>query len=492
MADPTNTYDEDTIIYGNSLNIPAYDAASTDYRNAQRQAYLADADLLAVNELTLIQSRSRHVARNNAIAHAAENKFVTKLGSIKVLWKKPDGTAHELMQSLWDEFYADPSLDGKGNGDVLQATWNHDRFQSGEALARLLIVTKDNPNRVKLKVQNIESEYLDISYMGEADENSGNLKTRYGITFENSKPKYYNFFADNYYGLTDVADTSYTRRKVAAQDVLHIFERLRSNQWRGVPIIAPMLSNLYELTDLREATVSKQKSAAAIAWIIEQTDGLALNPAGSVRTAGKTNANDPKKKIVFANNGGSVQYTNPGDKFNLVQSSDIGNNLLGLIKQELQAIATAYGIPYYMLSGDTESLSFAAIRGILIEFRDRLEYIHHFINIPDGMDKLTARFKALASLSYSVSDAKASYQFPRNYGVDELKDTQSDILEIQAGLATSESKRAERHVTFEEVLKGQEQDKELGKKGLLDISSGSSGQNLTNGNSTATSKSSSI
>lgn len=478
--------DTETVIRRGIIQ-PAYEAASTDYRNELRAAFLADADLLAVNELDLIRGRSRHTARNNAIAHAAENKFVTKLGAVKIRWKKPDGTRHDVMQDLWDEFYSDPSLDGKGDGNTMQATWNHDRFH-GEALSRLVMVTKNNPNRIKLKVQHIESEYLDIGFFGNTGEDL--YKTRYGITFdENNRPIYYNFFREGKFGLTNAKYELNDRVKVPAQDVIHIFERLRSNQWRGIPVIAPMLSNIYELTDLREATVSKQKSAAIIAWLVQQTESFQGSALGSLRTLGKETNTDSKEKLVFTAAGGGVQYLQPGETVELVQSSDIGGNLIDLIKSEMQTIASAYGIPYYMLSGDTSQLSFSAIRGILIEFRDRLEYIHHFINIPDGLQKLANRFKEIAQLSYPVSDAKAHYLFPRNYGVDELKDTQGDILEIQAGLATSESKREERHVTFEEVLKGQEQDKALGKTGLLDVSS--KGNNLTNGNAEATSQSSS-
>jgi len=396
------------------------------------------------------------------------------------------------MQELWDEFYANPSADGKGNGNVMQATFNHDRFQSGEALARMVIITKDNPNKIKLKIQHIESEYLDITYRG-YDSNSNKVKenTKYGITFdEYGKPTTYHFLPDNYYGLGASVTGRFDRIPVAANDILHIFERLRSNQWRGIPVIAPMLATVYSITDLEFATVSKQQAAAAISWIIEQADQLSYNAPGSVTTAGTMSPTDTKKRIVFNSNGGTVQYTQPGEKFHLVENTDIGTNLLGLLKHLQQEIAVAYGMPYYMLSGDTEKLNFAAIRGILIEFRDKLEYIHHFINLPDGLHKITAKFKAIAKLTYAVEDAYPNYMFPRNYGVDELKDTQGDILEVQAGFATSEQKREERGTTYEQVMQGTEQDKALGRMGLVDVTPKGSA-NLTNNSTVANSNSSS-
>jgi lambda family phage portal protein len=450
-SDPA--YDE--MYSPNVVSMPAFDSASTDYLQAKHAAYTADADIYALAELQLIQARSRDVARNNSIAYAAETKYVVKLGAVEVNWKTKEGEKHELAQELWDEFAKNPNKDNKGDLNVTQSLWNHDRFQSGEAICRMMLVVTGNNNRVKLKLQNIESEYLDITYMGQANENTVGLpfgSTRYGITFADGVPIYYNFLPERRFGIQQVGYENFKYVQIPAEDILHIFERRRSNQWRGIPIVSPMLAELYRVTDLAKFTVDKQIAASAISWIIEQANAMDINSIGSVKTAGTMSSKDPMQKLVMTTNAGSVQYTNPGDKFHLVQSADIGNNLIGLLKHELQKISSAFGIPYYMLSGDTSGLDFSSIRGILIEFRGFLEHIHHVINLPEGLYKVTARFKDIARHSFAVEDAIATYQFPRNYGVDELKDAQADLLELQLGATTIERIQAERGVTMEEVL----------------------------------------
>jgi capsid protein len=249
-----------------------------------------------------------------------------------------------------------------------------------------------------------------------------------------------------------------------------------------------MLMELYALDDLKTATIDKQKAAAAVSWIVEQASQMDINAVGSARTIGKTTSTDTNKKIVFQANGGSVQYTNPGDKFILAQSSDIGNNFIDLLRHELQAIAAGYGIPYYMLSGDTAELSFSAIRGILIEFRDRLEYIHNFINLPNGLMKLTKKFQDIAKFSYSVADATPTYQLPRSYGVDDLKDAQSDLLELQMGATTIERIQQERELTMEEVLASR---LNMVANGLGDLLTPPNASSTTNGGQAANSNSSS-
>jgi capsid protein len=56
---------------------------------------------------------------------------------------------------------------------------------------------------------------------------------------------------------------------------------------------------------------------------------------------------------------------------------------------------------------------------------------------------------------------------PRWYGVDELKDAQADILEVQNGMATLQSKLDERHTTFEEIAEDRKMIQELGLDNLL-------------------------
>ncbi len=462
----TTTVEENP--YSFLLRQNAYSAASTAYKDAHREAIVGDADMLAVGEYLFMQSRIRHTIRNNPIASSAMDKFATSLGALKVNWKTKDGHTHKLMQELWDEFTQNPCLDGKGDFNSLQATWNCDRFQSGEALARLLIVKKNNTNRVKLKIQPIESEYLDISYTGwNYDENSPYGRTRYGITFDkatSTKPEIYHFFKDRYYGVGSPTNPQ-VRIPVNANEVIHIFERRRSNQWRGIPTLACCLLALYEIEDLCSATVAAQNSASAITWIVEEQNDLTSDPTGVVQMRGRRYTNDVEKQLHFAATGGGVQYTK--GKFNLVQSRDIGSNLVALLREEYQKISSALNLPYYQLSGDTSGMDFSSLRGILINLRERVEFIYQTVNIPDGLAPIAKHFKMLASIDFDVSDAIASYQYPIRYGVDPLKDAQTDALEFQTGLETLSKILIARGSSLEEIAADRLKLKELGLEDLL-------------------------
>jgi len=175
-----------------------------------------------------------------------------------------------------------------------------------------------------------------------------------------------------------------------------------------------------------------------------------LDPAGLVRQLGRKFTSDSEKQLAFSQSGGSVQYTS--GKFNLVQSRDIGSNLVALLKEEYQKVAAALNIPYYELTGDTSGMDFSSIRAVLITYRNRLEFIYNVITIPDILLPLTRRFKEIAlALGYPVSNAIPTFQFPRWHGVDDLKDYQADLLAVISGFKPITAVWAELGYTKEQI-----------------------------------------
>lgn len=460
----------------NTLQFPSFEGASTDYRNAHRKAILADADALAVGELKFLQSRCRHIIRNNPSAATARNKYVSSSGEISVKWKDSSGKLVNQMQDLWEAFEENCSLDGKGNLASFYATLKGDKFESGEYLCRMLVF-RDGRSKIPLKLQGIESEYLDIGYFGHGEDGNVLGKTRYGITFDPvtmNIPETYNFFQERHFGVgVNLSQSQYV--KVPADEILHGFKRLRSNQWRGVPLLAPCLILLYSMEDLLTATVRVQISASAIAWVVSELNSINLDPAGTVGLLGKNSFDDTVKQLHFDTSGGTVQYTN--GQFNLVQSRDVGNNLNDLFKYSERKLSACLNIPYHLFTGDTDGLNFSSIRAILSEYRSNTEFDLSIVDIPDFYAPLTRRFKDMAlALGYKVNRANPTFEFPRWYGTDDLKDSQADLLEVMSFQRPIQSVWAERGYTEEEIA---ESKATLERMGLWDflLKQGSQAQN---------------
>lgn len=432
----------------------AYLGASTSYKVGRKGLLAGDHDTLAIREIANLQMRSADTIRNNGYGKAAVVKYVTSLGAIKVNWVNGKNKKHKKMQKLWEEFIKNPNLDGYGTLATTQSVWNYSMFSTGNSLTRMVIQRKGNKAVVPLKLQTIPTQLHDIFYQGKTVED----KVKNGIAFDNTKPITYYFRQGINEELWHGTSNPLAVTPIPAEDIVHQFIREAPGQWIGIPSLASVLIPLYEVDELSESTVAKQKAAQAIAWIIENTNPMSMTPTGVPTSVSDEEDND---KIVFKSTGGNTQYLNKGERINFYQSTDIGANLPVLIQSELRRVASAVGIPYHSLTGDTGDLDFSSLRAIAVEFRQRLEFIHHFYTIPLALKPITERFQELAKLYSNVSEAKATFQLPRWYGVDDLKDTQADVLELNYGLGTLQEKLDERHLTFEEVVESAEQIKEL-------------------------------
>lgn len=442
----------------------AYEGATTGYRLEQKGLSKGDQDTVASRELQNLWARSHYLNRNNACAVTAKKRLLANwIGTgITVRWVNPNGTPSSKLQKLWDTWVEECNLDSYGNLYNTEALWGSGLFQSGESLTRM-VISRRPTSKIPLALQVLESEQLDPllnrlftdSIAIDAVMKDGEV-VRNGIGFVNDKPTTY-YFWQRHPGSNSMTMTQNKRIALQASDIIHIFERERPGQWRGIPMLAPVLLNIYEMDELTDATLQRQKAAQAISWIIENTSAFNVFAPGTTRSAGDGTPVDPvtgKRRKVIQSSGGNVQYLEPGESVKFSFVDDIGANLAILLEDEWSKISSALGLAYHQVTGDLSSVNFSSIRAGLNELRIRIEMVqqHLFINL--GLKKVTARFQELAGIyeSSAMLLPVPVFYTPRRYGVDDLKDAQADLMEVQAGFATLESKLAERNTTFESII----------------------------------------
>jgi capsid protein len=470
-------------------NKSAYEGSVAKYKEDRQRLYDGTPDQVAVNEILLLQLRVAHAYRNSGYAKTAVNKYVTNLGSLQVHWiDKNTKEPVKEMQELWEEFASNPMLDGYGDLKTWQSVSNFSRFLTGASFTRLHIRRKGNKNKIPLKLENISSRLHDISYFGV----NSQTDVKFGIQFSDSKPENYFFRLDLFEEFPYKANiNTIDPVTIPAKELLHSFIRTSPGQWIGIPELAAILVSLYKIEDLVDVTVAKQATSQAISIIV--TGGSPLNqlPIGGIRKIDEAmnreideDSSSENEKIELRTTGTNVIYPKKGENVNVFQGADIGNNLLGLIEIELRKICAACDTPYHQVTGDYKGIDFSTLRGILIELRNRIEYIHHFYTIPLEMYPLTKYFKELASVyikGEAFSNAIPTFQFPMFRGVDDLKEAQADQLEMQNGFGLLKDKLNERHLTFEELQEDLRKRKSLLDEFGLDlISSTKKGDQTTN------------
>lgn len=424
---------------------PAYEGSVASFREQQRNLQTNNPDLLAANELAMLQMRTANAIRNNSYARTALDKHLINLNAISVSWFTKSGKRDDRMQEYWDEFAANPSLDGYGNLGNVQSVWHASLFQSGNAFTRYQY--RKTATKIPLKLELILSETHDLFYFG----TDLNKKIRHGIEFEDTKPKNYFFREDIYNQLwLNTQSNPFTPIIIPADEIQHMFYRDYPTQWIGVPKLAAVLIPLYAIDDLIDASVAKQQAAQAISWVIENTNPVAMTPTGTAVI--KENKKTGKKKVIFNARGTNTQYLDKGEKIHFYQSTDLGTNLIKLIGHEVRRVASVTGVPYHSITGDLEGIDFSSLRALAIEVRERVEYIHNFMTIPLGMWPLAIKARNLAALyDKRVQNSVPKFQLPRRFGIDELKDAQADLIEVQSGFTTLQRILDERNMTFEEL-----------------------------------------
>jgi capsid protein len=448
----TTTTDETYFVYGGLTNgTPAFEGAASDYTAGLRGLFEGEADELAVGELRYLQSRSNHICRNNGYGEIALNNWVTNANGVNTVWiyanGKNKGKKHPIMQDYWSSFIENPWYDGHGNLRTGQGVSNASIFLNGNGYIRSLVIRTPGKT-VPLKLQQIPAILHAVEYSSSTT--SDNTIVKYGIEFRDSIPISYFFHRSLKEQVDYTNPDQYT--KVPASEIIHTFIRKESGQWLGIPKLASVILSLYKLDDLVTATVNKQVLAQNLTYIIEQAGAaLSMLPVG---TPTEVTDSDDKKKIIFKSNvvEGKAIYLNPKETIKMFQGTDIGNNFEVLIGQELRKVAGVADTLYHHLTGDTSNLSFAALIAEGIRLRGRLEYIHNFITIPLREKPIADTFKNLAVLyNPKCSNAIPYFQLPRFRGMDELKDIQADLLELQSGMGTIPDKLAERGLSIEDI-----------------------------------------
>jgi lambda family phage portal protein len=414
----------------------AFEGATTGFRMEQKGLLSGTADGLAVREVEHLRKRSHHLCRNNALAITARQKLITHwIGAgIKVRFN------NKTVQKEWDNFISSPSIDGWGNLYNLQSLWASGYFESGEIFTRMVL--KDNPKcKIPLILQTLEAEQLDLNYAIVS-----NIRTAIEFSPEGKPLKYW--FWKHYPGDSLIRETN-VRVPVDAEDVLHIFQRDRPGQWRGIPKLAGILLPLYEIDELMDATLVRQKLAQIVAWVVETEGDMppVLGTTDSEADPEEPTSEGRSSQIQTILPGG-IHYFRNGEKIKFATTEDIGNNFVAFLTTQIRLIASALGLTYEQITGNLSDVNFSSIRAGLIEMRKMVAIVQQQIFINLALEPLVQRFKELGGIyvSNSFTTCKYSFVLPKTEWVDPLKDVQADVEEIRAGLATYEEKLAERGI----------------------------------------------
>lgn len=414
--------------------------------------------------LPLLRARSRDMARNAPVADNAVDTYSSELIGVGITpLPDADDTVKKELSALWDEWREhadfDKVLDFYGLQDLATRAWK----ESGECFARLIVLPYDGNGIVPLRIQLIEADMIPLAN-GKAP--SGN-EIFNGIEFKDGQriaywmlkkhPGDYPFAGRGAFGVVDYKEDNMVR--VPADEMLHLYKPRRPGQLRGVPRLSGTLQTISQLDDFDEATLERQKIAAALTAFIRRPEPI--EPGKDPITGEKIDPDVVQESTLHAGSGYTLL---PGEEITFPDLPELGEGYEKFVKHYNQKIASGNALPYELLTGDYSAVNDRTVRVALGVFRRKLQQdqrhnvIHQFCRPVWRKWIQIAVLNALAIRDYIAVKVKWNPQaWPY---INPLQDVQTKDREIKAGLTSRTAKIMERGDDPDQVDKERAADKE--------------------------------
>lgn len=383
-----------------------------------------------------MRARARDVVRNNPYAASARDSFVSNLigAGIKPSAKVADPSVRKALQETWLDWTDEADADGLCDFYGMQAQIASALFEAGECFVRFRARLPGDTETVPLQLQILESDMLDMSHSGRAG--NGNPIFN-GVEFDLIGRRIAYHFWVSHPGESSSDDLrrgdALGKIRVPASEVIHVANRQRPGQVRGVPIVAPAIVKLWLLDQYDDAELDRKKTAAMYAGFITspQADELIVD------------LDEAADDGVVSLEPGTMQVLKPGEDMRWSSPAEVGGSYEAFQYRTLLAVFSAMGVPYTLGTGDLKRANYSSLRGAIVEYRRRLEQYQHNVMVfqfcrpvwrrwlRDGVVSGDLNIPGFARDPVAMSRVK--WIPPRFEWVDPLKDIKAEREAVDAG-----------------------------------------------------------
>lgn len=412
----------------------------------------------ALEGLQNIRNRARDVTQNDWSGQAGIQKWTTNLIGIGITprFKRVKNKARkQKIGDLWNDFVAVCDADGVLDMFGLQTLAVRAWLESGEVFIRKRPRLPSAGLPIPLQIQLLEADMvplLDADYAKGLPD--GNI-IRSGIELDKRGKRiaYWVYKEHPHDGSMAVIDPDALVR-VAASEMLHMFEPLRPGQLRGVSMLAPALVRLKNIGDYEDATRERQKLANLYVGFIARTTPPApgdedLDPLTGKPIDWAAEDGAPVQPLAGLSPG-LMQELEDGQKVEWSNPPEAGTTYSDYLRTEHMGTAAAAGLPYELFSGDIANISDRTLRIIINDFRRHAEQRQYQIIIPKMCQPViewfveAAVFVGLIDIE-EADDVRRVEHAPHGWQhIHPVQDPQGKKLEIDMGVRSRSSVIGER------------------------------------------------
>lgn len=248
--------------------------------------------------------------------------------------------------------------------------------------------------------------------------------------------------------------------------VLHGFPQMDSEQVRGRPVMTPALKFFRDLGDCLDHELVGQMMSALFPIVVTSDNSNLAQQLGSRQEDKFLRFRKDDDKPVTTVDVGSVFQLYQGEDIKALESPRPGNNFETFVMRILRAAGASVGMPYEVVVKDFSRTNYSSARAALLEawrvFRRWQLWLEFGFCTPVWRAVIEEAFArgriaipAGAPAFYDAMDAYLAVSWipPRPGHVDPMKETESEIAALDAGITTYAEVIAARGGDWETVMR---------------------------------------
>lgn len=348
----------------------AYEGARNTRRTDGWRAASTSANAEIGNSLITLRNRSRQQIRDNPYARKAIVALKANTIGTGITARVP-----KSIQSAWRPWIENCDFDGQHDIFGLENLAAGAAYESGEVLVRRWYVRPQYAGDIGLRLQVLEPDYLD--HTKTCVLSTGNFVVA-GVEYTKIGQRAAYWLWPSHPGDSILINRHRMESvRVDASDILHIYEKDRPGQTRGVPRLAVALMKARDLDDYEEAELVRKKIEACFVAFVTTSQGNTSSLA-NVSTEAEANGNT---KRLEAFEPAMIEYLRPDEKVEF-GAPNVVQGYGDYTRTQLRAIAAGAGVTYEQLTGDLTGVNYSSIRAGLLEFRQMVEQFRWLTFVP--------------------------------------------------------------------------------------------------------------
>jgi lambda family phage portal protein len=387
-----------------------------------------------------MMKRARDLDQNFGLVRSLLLKFATHVAAnITYQARTTDQNVNSDVEAYWNSWWDKCDLSGRHTGSILMQIATMSMLRDGDFF---FILVRDQDGNLRL--QGVEADRIGDPFRTYT---SLNLIGGIHINQETGAPDGYDVY------LRTFGNAYMFQATIAANQVFHLYDPLRIDQYRGVTAFCTAINDATDIYEIVQMEKMAAKIASSQGGIIKRNNNNATDLANLTNDL---DANNQTIKIESIEPG-RITYLEPGEEMQFPDSPNRpGNGFQEFHKILLRNICMGVGIPYSFavdpsaMSGPTARLEMQQASRTFKRHQKLLEdkVLRPVKNIviADGIAR------GLIKNNVGTKTTKGVFNFGASVSIDLGRESASAIAEFKAGLRTAADIYSERGLDFESSI----------------------------------------